>query len=65
VLSNALRTIQFTVIAQCKKPTAQTAHLVFADPQAKRKKPKEPIFLPALGQTNNETNDMYIEKRDK
>jgi hypothetical protein len=30
--------------AMLKKPTAQMAHLVFADPQAKRKKPKEPIF---------------------
>jgi hypothetical protein len=39
--------------------------LVFADPQAKRKKPKEPIFLPTLGQTNYETNEIYIEKRDK
>jgi hypothetical protein len=36
--------------------------LVFADPQAKRKKPKEPIFLPSLGQANNETNEKYIEK---
>jgi hypothetical protein len=27
-----------------KKPTAQIAHLVFADPQTQRKKPKEPNF---------------------
>lgn len=25
-------------------------------------KAKEPIFLPTLGQTNNETNEIYIEK---
>jgi hypothetical protein len=36
--------------------------LVFADPQAKRKKPKEPIFLPTLGQTENISNTFYIEK---
>jgi len=28
-------------------------------------KPKEPIFLPSLGQTYKETNEIYIEKRDK
>jgi len=39
--------------------------LVFAVLQAKRKKPKEPIFLPTLGQTNKETNEKYIEKQDK
>jgi hypothetical protein len=44
-----------------KKPTAQIAHLVFADPRAKRKKPKEPIFSPTLGRTKNETNEMYFE----
>jgi hypothetical protein len=36
--------------------------LVFADPTAKREKPKEPIFLPTHGRTNNKTNEMYIEK---
>ena len=30
-----------------KRPARKYAYLVFADPQAKRKKPKEPIFLPA------------------
>ena len=29
-------TIHVTVIAQCKKPTAQTAHLVFSDTQSQR-----------------------------
>jgi len=28
----------------------------------KRKKPKEPIFLPTLERNSNETNEMYIEK---
>jgi len=51
--------------AMLKSQPRILAHLVFSDPQAKRKKPKEPIFLPAHGQTNNETNEMYIEKRDK
>jgi hypothetical protein len=36
--------------------------LVFAHSQAKCKKPKEPIFLPTLGQTSNETNEIYIER---
>jgi hypothetical protein len=35
------------VIGQCKKPAAQTAHLVFADTQANRKKPKELFFANA------------------
>ena len=26
------------------------------------KKPNEPIFFPSLERTNNETNEMYIEK---
>ena len=37
----------------------------FADPHPNAKKPKEPIFLPSLERTNKETNEMYIEKRDK
>jgi hypothetical protein len=32
------------VIGQCKKPAAQTAHLVFADTKANPKKPKELFF---------------------
>jgi hypothetical protein len=28
-------------------------------------KPKEPIFLPTLGRTNNKMNEFYIDKRDK
>ena len=27
-------------------------------------KSKEPVFLPVLALTNNETNEKYIEKRD-
>jgi hypothetical protein len=40
-----------TVTTHTKKPTAQMAHLVFADTQAKPKKPKEPFFSIAR-QTN-------------
>jgi len=32
------------VIAQCKKPTAQTAHLVFADTKANAEKTKRAVF---------------------
>jgi hypothetical protein len=35
------------VIGQCKKPAAQTAHLVFANTQANPKKPKELFFANA------------------
>jgi len=35
-----------SVVSHCKKPTAQTAHLVFADTQA-NKKPKELFFANA------------------
>ena len=45
-----------------EKANAQIGTFGFCHPQSKRKKPKEPIFLPSLGQTNNETNEMYIEK---
>jgi hypothetical protein len=40
-----------TVIAQCKKPTAQMAHLVFADTLANAQKPKEPFFSNARQKT--------------
>jgi hypothetical protein len=36
------------VIAQCKKPTAQTAHLVFSDTQANAQKNQKSCFLPTL-----------------
>ena len=36
-----------------KKPTLGQAHLVFANPQAKHKKPKEPIFF-AHARTGNQ-----------
>jgi hypothetical protein len=32
-----------TVIAQCKKPTAQTAHLVFANTKANAEKTKRAV----------------------
>jgi hypothetical protein len=53
------------VVQHAEKANAQIGTFGFAETQAKRKKPKEPIFLPTLGQTNNETNEIYIEKRDK
>ena len=61
------------VVQHAKKANAQIGTFGFCLPTlalslskgAKRKKPKEPIFLPTLGQTNKETNEMYIEKRDK
>jgi len=37
-----------TVVPHCKKPTAQTAHLVFADTQAKAQKNQKNCFLPTL-----------------
>jgi len=43
VLRNAKRFIYVTVIAQCKKPTAQTAHLVFADTKANAEKTKRAV----------------------
>ncbi|MDG5800184.1 hypothetical protein QA597_07440 [Marinilabiliaceae bacterium ANBcel2] len=49
-----------------KKANAQIGTFGFCRPISQtQKKPKDPIFLPTLGQTNNETNEMYIEKRDK
>jgi hypothetical protein len=33
-----------TVVRQCKKPTAQTAHLVFANTKANAKKTKIAVF---------------------
>jgi hypothetical protein len=40
------RFILSNVIAQCKKPTTQTAHLVFADTQANAEKTKRAVFFP-------------------
>jgi hypothetical protein len=39
------------VVPHCKKPTAQTAHLVFADTQANPKNQKS-CFLPTLDRKN-------------
>jgi hypothetical protein len=41
------------VIAQCKKPTAQTAHLVFADTRANAEKTKRAVFCQ---RTDRKTN---------
>jgi hypothetical protein len=38
------------VVRHAEKANAQIGTFGFAAPQAKRKKPKEPIFLPTLGQ---------------
>ena len=37
--------IYVTVTTHTKKPTAQMAHLVFADTQPNAEKPKEPFFF--------------------
>jgi hypothetical protein len=53
------------VIAQCKKPTAQMAHLVFSDTQANAQKTKRAIFCQRTDkQTDNNSNIFYLEKRD-
>jgi hypothetical protein len=44
-----------------KEPPHIQAHLVFTDTQAKRKKPKEPIFLPTLDR--NEIVTLIKNKR--
>ena len=36
-----------------KKPTAQIAHLVFADTQANAEKTKRAVFLPTLDRNRN------------
>jgi hypothetical protein len=40
-----------------KKPTAQIAHLVFADTQANAEKTKRAIFLPTLDRKNIEIEE--------
>jgi len=44
VLRNRQLLVAANVIAQCKKPTAQMAHLVFADTRANAQKTKRAIF---------------------
>ena len=62
---NPQRFIHVTVIAQCKKPTAQMAHLVFSDTQANAQKTKRAIFCQRTDkQTDNNSNIFYLEKRD-
>ncbi len=43
----ALLCINNFVVPHCKKPTAQTAHLVFTDTKANAQKPKELFFANA------------------
>jgi len=67
VLRNRQLTIPPSVIAQCKKPTAQMAHLVFSDTQANAQKTKRAIFFANArtdGQIDNYSNIIYLEKRD-
>jgi hypothetical protein len=44
MFQNAQRFIPQPLYAMLKKPTAQIAHLVFADTQANAEKPKELFF---------------------
>jgi len=63
-LNPALR-IPPPLYAMLKKPTAQIAHLVFADTQATAKKTKRAIFCQRTdGQLDNYSNIFYLEKRD-
>lgn len=48
--------VYLRVIGQCKKPTAQTAHLVFADTKAKAKKTKRAVFCQRSTEIENELN---------
>jgi len=41
------------VIGQCKKPTAQTAHLVFADTKANAEKTKRAVFCQRSDRNRN------------
>jgi hypothetical protein len=53
------------VSAQCKKPTAQMAHLVFSDTRANAQKTKRAIFFQRSDRrTERNSNIFYIEKRD-
>ncbi len=62
---NPLLLLHSTVVCHAEKANAQIGTFGFCRPTSQTQKPKEPIFLPSLGQTNKETNEMYIEKRDK
>jgi len=53
ILSQSATILTPTVIAQCKKPTAQTAHLVFADTRANAEKTKRAVFCQ---RTDRKTN---------
>ena len=48
---------QTPVVGHAKKPTAQIAHLVFADTRAKAEKPKELFFANSLTKLN-EQNEL-------
>ncbi len=54
------------VVLHTRKAHGQTGTFGFARNTSQRfAKPKEPIFLPTLGQTNKETTCIYIDQRDK
>ncbi len=53
------------VRADAEKANAQISTFGFCRPTSQTQKTKRANFLPTLGQTNKETNEKYIEKRDK
>jgi hypothetical protein len=58
ILHSTLRDATTPYTERCvsyrKRPTAQTAHLVFADTQSQRLKTKRACFLPTLGRNNEQ-----------
>ena len=53
-----------TVLHHAKKTNVQIGTFGFRPHTIKTQKTKRAYFLLTLGQTNKETNEMYIEKRD-
>jgi len=49
-------------VQHAEKANAQIGTFGFCRPASQTQKPKEPIFLPTLGQTSKETNEKYIGK---
>jgi hypothetical protein len=48
------------VIAQCKKPTAQMAHLVFPDTKANAQKTKRAIFCQRTDRTTRQLFKHFL-----
>lgn len=53
------------VVQHAEKAKGEIGTFGFCRPKSQMQKTKRTYFLPTFGQTNNETNDIYIEKRDK